>query len=309
MFTSLAVHVGLFILLLLPLMKFQVPPPGQQGILVSFGNPEMGQGDDRPATQMEEEVEPLPPQEEAVEQIQEEQPPEEVIEETEEETFEEAAAEPESAPEESQKEVVTAEDPDAAAIKKAEEEKKKAELEAEKKAEVEAKKKADLEAKKKAEEEARKKKTEAEAKAKAEAEAKKKAEYEEAKKQFGDVFGEGKGKTDAPGNQGDPNGDPDASRLEGISTGSGVVGDGLGDRGVLYTPKIEDSSQKTGKVVIRVCVNSAGDVVEARFTQRGSTTADGELVKVAIENSKKFRFSKGSIDKQCGTITIDFKVR
>lgn len=148
-----------------------------------------------------------------------------------------------------------------------------------------------------------------EAKKKAEAEAKKKAEYEKAKKQFGDSFGGGKGETDSPGNQGDPDGDPDASRLEGISTGSGVVGGGLGDRGVVYEPKINDNSQKTGTVVMRVCVGRDGQVVSADYTQKGSTTADSELRAIAIRSAKRFKFSKSTVDKQCGTITIDFKVR
>ena len=282
--TSFAVHAGLLFLAILPFMKFQVPPPGQQGVLVSFGAPDIGQGDDRPQTQMEEEVVPEPPSEAEEEEIVEE----EVV--TEEETVPPEASEAEATlPEE----VVTSDIPDETAIakKKEEERKKQEELDRQKKLE-EDRKKAEEEAKKKAEEEA-----------------KQKAEYEKAKKQFGDVFGEGKGKTDKPGNQGDPEGDPDATRLEGISTGSGMVGGGLGDRGVVYTPEIKDNSQKTGRVVVRVCVNQKGEVSSATFTQKGSTTADSELRNIAIQSAKRFRFTKSSIDKQCGTITIDFKVR
>jgi TonB family protein len=167
----------------------------------------------------------------------------------------------------------------------------------------------DAERKKKAEEAQKKAEAEAEAKRKAEAEAQKQAEYEKAKKQFGDSFGDGKGKNDKPGNQGDPNGDPDATKLDGISTGSGMVGGGLGDRGVVFEPKIKDDSQKTGTVVVRVCVNRNGEVISADYTQKGSTTADSELRQIAITSAKKFKFSKSSVDKQCGTITIDFKVR
>ena len=209
------------------------------------------------------------------------------------------------------KEVVTTEDPESAAIKKRqEEEKRQAEEEAKKRADAEAKKRAEEEAKKQAEAEA-KRKAEEEAKKKAEEEAKKKAEYEEAKKQFGDVLGKGKGKTGKEGNQGDPNGDPDASKLEGISTGSGVVGGGLGGRDVTFAPKIQDQSQKTGRVVVKLCVDSKGNVISdsVKFTQKGSTTADGELVNIAISNARKFRFSSSSISKQCGTITVDFKVK
>lgn len=286
--TSLTVHAVLLLLAIIPLMQYEIPPPGQQGVLVSFGAPDMGQGDDRPDTQQEEEVEPEPPSEDDI--VEEEVVEEEVVEETEPEAT--PPPQPETA-----KEVVTKEEPDLVAIqkKKQEEEARKREEEAERQKRVE-------EAKKKAE-------AEAEAKRKAEEEAKKKAEYEKAKKQFGDSFGDGKGKTDKPGNQGDPNGDPDAKKLEGISTGSGMVGGGLGDRGVVFEPKISDNSQKTGTVVVRICVDRNGDVVSADYTQKGSSTADSELRNIAINSAKKFRFAKSSIDKQCGTITIDFKVR
>lgn len=39
---SLIVHILLFLILLIPMMTFPIPPPGQQGILVTFGDPESG---------------------------------------------------------------------------------------------------------------------------------------------------------------------------------------------------------------------------------------------------------------------------
>ncbi|MBX2816090.1 MAG: hypothetical protein KTR24_08835 [Saprospiraceae bacterium] len=289
--TSFAVHALLILLALLPLLTYEDPPPGQQGVLVSFGQPDMGSGDDRPETQQEdpteEAVEESAPEIEEVEE-ETEQPPEEAIPEPIEEVQESAETLPE--------EVVTTDQPDEVAIQKQKEEEARKQQE-------------ELERKRQAEEARKKAEAEAEAKRKAEAEAKRKAEYEAAKKQFGDVFGEGKGKNDEAGNQGDPDGDPDASKLEGVSTGSGMVGGGLGGRGVVFVPKIKDDSQKTGIVVVSVCVDQNGNVSSAKYTQKGSTTADSELRNIAISNAKKFRFSKSSTDKQCGTITIDFRVR
>jgi|GEM_PF-5963722 len=136
------------------------------------------------------------------------------------------------------------------------------------------------------------------------------ADYDESKKQYGDLLsGTGKGNTDSPGNQGDPNGDPDASNLEGISTGSGVAGGGLSNRGVLYEPKIKDTSQKTGRVVVNVCVDKSGKVISASYTQRGSTTTDPDLRALAERSARQFRFNQAEIDKQCGTVTIDFMVQ
>ncbi len=260
--TSVIVNIGLLILLLFPFMSFQVPPPGEEGILVSFGMPDMGRGDDMPDTQQEEEVPPQP---------EEETPP--------------PPAEPEVVEEQVvEEEVITQEDPNAIALKKKEEE--------------EARQKAEKERQERLEEQRRK-----------EAEAKKEAEYAEAKKQFGDLFGGGKGSTDTEGNQGDPLGDPNADNLEGLSTGQGSVGGGLGGRRIQYVPKVVESSQKTGRVVVRVCVNEAGQVFESSFTQKGSTTGDPDLVATAVKFSRQYRFSESTVSKQCGTITFDFKVK
>lgn len=60
--TSVFIHVAMLIILFIPLLKFPIPPPGQEGILVSLGMPDQGQGDDKPMTQNEEKVaDPAPP--------------------------------------------------------------------------------------------------------------------------------------------------------------------------------------------------------------------------------------------------------
>lgn len=260
--TSIIVNVILLILLLIPFMAFQVPPPGEDGILVSFGAPDMGSGNDSPDTQQEEEVPPQP--------VEETPPPQEVPEVVEEQTVKE--------------EVVTQEDPNAIALKKQQEE--------------EARKKAEAERQQRLEEQRRQ-----------EEEAKKQAEYDQAKKQFGDLFGEGKGETGTPGNQGDPLGDPSSDNLEGLSTGSGTIGGGLGGRQVRYKPQVVENSQKTGRVVISVCVNASGEVTKATFSQKGSTTGDTDLLATARRFAREYRFSESTISSQCGTITFDFKVQ
>jgi|GEM_PF-4178240 len=70
----------------------------------------------------------------------------------------------------------------------------------------------------------------------------------------------------------------------------------------------EEKRKAAGKVVIKVCVDSEGKVSEAKFTQRGSTTTDSYLVSVAEKAAKKYKFTTATVDTQCGTITVDFKV-
>ena len=52
-----------------------------------------------------------------------------------------------------------------------------------------------------------------------------------------------------------------------------------------------------------------GNVIESKFTQRGSTTIDRTLITVAEEAAKKYQFTSSEQVKQCGTITINFKLK
>lgn len=277
---SIGLHVFLVALALLPWFRFQYPPPGQDGILVSFGMPDRGQGDSRPKTQN---VEKVPPQE-AKQEVKEK------VEKKKTEPVKKPVSKPKN---DIPKKVVTTDKPDAPKVETSPEEIRRQKQQEEARQEQE-----------RIAEEQRKQQEAAEAKARQD------AEYNKTKDQFGDLFGgTGKGKTGKAGNQGDPNGDPDAKNLEGISTGSGTIGGGLGGRGLVSKPTVKDNSQKTGKVVIRVCVGSNGDVVSADFTQKGSTTTDSQLIAIAKEASRKYKFTPSETDKQCGTITYDFVLR
>lgn len=275
--TSVVLHTLVIILALLPMIFYQNPPPEQEGILVNLGLPDQGQGDENAApaeSSQEEEAEP-------------EQEPEPV----EEKPVE--REEPRKTEPTPQKEVIKTEDPEAVALR---EQKKREQAEQDRKQrEEEARQRAEAESKRKA----------------AEEEARKKAEADKLKGEIGGLFGNGKGKgnTGKTGNQGNPDGDPNGKALEGISTGTGSVGGGLGNRGVTSAPKIEDNSQQEGTVVVRVCVDKDGGVVEAEFTQKGSTISTGRLKDIAVSNAKRWKFSKGDIDRQCGTITYRFKVQ
>lgn len=273
-------HFILIVLAMLPFMSYQIPPPGQEGILVNLGLPDVGQGDENagPAETAEEEEETIPEEE-----VQPEPQPETPREETKPEPVKE-------------KEVIKTEDPEAIALRRKKEQEKKAQEEQERVEREEARKKAEADAKKKAE---------------AEAEARRKADAQKTKDQIGGLFGNGKGKgnTGKPGNQGDPGGDPNSDILTGISTGSGKVGGELGSRGVSSSPKVTDNSQKQGTVVLEVCVDGDGNVTSAKYTQRGSSTTDSQLVSVAEANARRWKFTPGGPDKQCGTITYNFKLQ
>ena len=92
--------------------------------------------------------------------------------------------------------------------------------------------------------------------------------------------------TENSSSKGNPSGMPDASALEGLSEAYGKAGEGLEDRGIVYQPQIRDNTQKTGRVVVRICVDNEGNVISARFTQKGSTTTDSHLISLAEKERK-----------------------
>jgi outer membrane biosynthesis protein TonB len=278
MMISVAIHVTLLMLALLPLLTFPDPPPGQEGILVNLGLPDEGSGDDNagPTAEASEAVPDNPETEEVT-------PPQETV------------SEPEPEPE---KEVITTDDSEVR-LKK-EKEKKKREEDRKRQEQLDKERK-----EREAREEAARKAAEAKAAKEREAQA------------FKDMLGggglsgdgDGKGNTGKPGNQGDPNGDPNSDILEGISTGSGKVGGGLGSRGVAKTHKPTDNSQDQGVVVVKVCVDRSGNVVSAKLTQAGTTATSARLKNLAISSAKQWKFSAGNVDRQCGTITYNFRAR
>jgi outer membrane biosynthesis protein TonB len=87
------------------------------------------------------------------------------------------------------------------------------------------------------------------------------------------------------------------------------VNTGLGNRKVLFIPDIQDQSQKEGRIVINICVNAKGDVISARYTQKGSTTTDPYLIDLAATSARLYKFSPANAPRQCGIVHIDFVVK
>lgn len=274
---SITLHVLLLLLCLAPFFSILVPEENFQGILVDIGMPDDGGGDETKEAQITD-----PDQEETEPSSSETEPAPEVTE----------KKVPDAKPSAKEKVVTIPVDtkesniPDAViAAGPASGQNTDADKKAREKAAADAAAEA-------AAEEARKQK-----------------EYEEKKKKYGDLFGKGQGKENGGGDQGDPTGDPDAKVLEGTTTGAGKIGGGIADRGLVFEPVINDNSQKAGVVVVKVCVDNSGKVISSRFTQRGSTTTDRTLVDVAEKAAAQYVFSSSQVDKQCGTITIDFKLK
>jgi outer membrane biosynthesis protein TonB len=278
--SSLLLHSLLILIGITPLATFQAPIWEEQtpGMEVALGFPDEGQGNDEPSPALQNSPGGPPPAVSHTSAATSSSTPP-------------SAADP--SPTKGQ-DVITSDASEEIAIAKAREEKRRAD---QAQVEAERRRNAEIEAER----------------ARQAAAAQKAAEYASAKSKYGGLLGgkgTGRGNTGTAGNQGDPNGDPNAKNLEGINTGGkGRIGGGLGNRGVVSEPKISESTQKTGRVVIKVCVNRNGNVISAEYTQKGSTTNNSTLIGIATRNAMKFKFTDGDLDQQCGTITYDFKVQ
>ena len=112
------------------------------------------------------------------------------------------------------------------------------------------------------------------------------------------LFKMNKGGADEPENAGNPHAKEGEDKALGIGPGLNPDGldqldKGLQGRGLAGNlPKPTYPGSKSGKVLIRVTVNSQGAVTSATFEPKGSTTSDSQLVEAAIAAAKKARFTE-----------------
>ena len=150
-------------------------------------------------------------------------------------------------------------------------------------------------------------KKEAEERRRLEEERMRKEKKSKAKSKFSQLLKSGSSNEAA--NKGHLEGQPDSEALSDLTSGSGKVGTGLGSRELLHAPVIKDNTQKTGRVVINICVNAEGHVMNSKYRQKGSTTTDAHLISLAEKSARKYVFTKSQIQEQCGDIIIDFKLK
>ncbi len=131
------------------------------------------------------------------------------------------------------------------------------------------------------------------------------------------LFKMSKSGVDKPANAGNP-----YAKRDTIATASGTGGglnpvgndaldEGLQGRGLIgslpqpnYPP-----GNKSGKVVVYVKVNQAGQVIEASYIQKGSTTNDKALVDAALAAARKARFTESKTIVEGGRITYLFRMK
>ncbi len=97
----------------------------------------------------------------------------------------------------------------------------------------------------------------------------------------------------------------DVNALSG-KTVTGQLNAELKDRTVLIFPYAQNTSPAKGKVMVKFCVNAAGVVTYAKFTQRGSTTHNAQLKALALAAVRKMRLASSDNEEACGTVGFEF---
>ncbi len=87
-------------------------------------------------------------------------------------------------------------------------------------------------------------------------------------------------------------------------------GDGLFARKVIFRPNISDLTQEEGKIVVKLCVNRDGRVIDTDYVPKGSTISNQDLIDLAERMAFKYRFDKdySAPKKQCGQLSFIFKL-
>ena len=120
--------------------------------------------------------------------------------------------------------------------------------------------------------------------------------------------GEGDGTGSTPGNQGDRDGSTLAPNYgEG---GSGFGSARLPNRTSVIKPKVEDTGQATGRIVVDIVVAKDGEVKDARVNLKGTTIPDYRLQQKCIQAVKEARFNRSETapENQQGSFVFSFKV-
>jgi tetratricopeptide (TPR) repeat protein len=85
------------------------------------------------------------------------------------------------------------------------------------------------------------------------------------------------------------------------------INNGLGDRNLEHLPNIFILSTEDGVVVIDVCVDASGKVIESTFNREESTIFRSSLTSLALRKSREFEFSNANRAEQCGKIVYRIK--
>ena len=93
---------------------------------------------------------------------------------------------------------------------------------------------------------------------------------------------------------------------EGGTIITGQLNAELNSRTILVQPAAQKTTKAKGRVMIKFCANPEGVVTYAKFTQRGSTTLNAQLKKLAIAAVREMRLAPVGTNEDCGVVGFNF---
>jgi len=111
------------------------------------------------------------------------------------------------------------------------------------------------------------------------------------------------------GDQGAPGGNPNSNNYTGGGHGNGgvAISRGLNGRHIASTPAFTDDFNENAKVAVDIHIDAAGNVMDATYQPRGSTTSEASMKAIALRKARQVKFTPGS-DESVGTIIFNFKI-
>ena len=112
------------------------------------------------------------------------------------------------------------------------------------------------------------------------------------------------------GDQGAPGGDPNATNYTGGGGhgNSGVtISRGLSGRHITGMPSFTDDFNENAKIAVDIHVDANGNVTDADYQPRGSTSGDASLIAIAKRKARLVKFNSGS-DESVGTLVFNFRI-
>jgi RNase P/RNase MRP subunit p29 len=82
---------------------------------------------------------------------------------------------------------------------------------------------------------------------------------------------------------------------------------GFEGRVLMSSVALKEKPIGAGRVAVAVCLNTEGGVTSAKFKAVGSSTIDADLISLAVQNAREFKFTKGN-NGDCGVIIYKFNL-
>jgi hypothetical protein len=122
--------------------------------------------------------------------------------------------------------------------------------------------------------------------------------------------GSNQGIAGGKGDQGRPGGNPNASSYTGGGSGNSgvVISHGLAGRKWISLPAFTDDFDYNAKIAVDIHVDASGQVVDASYQPRGSTTSDASMKAIALRKAKQIKFNATG-EESMGTLVFNFRVK